>query len=161
MSPLRRPRPERRVGLLVGGVMLLAFLALGMTVVVPATDPDVRDETENVRHYGALEEQGRRIYRSEGCWYCHTQQVRDTPVDDVYGEPLEDGDYAGDEPALLGFERRGPDLTHVGERYENTEELVALLREPRAEGRRSSMPSYDHLSQSELEALAAYLLTLD
>ena len=39
-------------------------------------------------------------------------------------------------------------------------ELIEVLRSPRAEGRRSLMPSYGYLSEADLEALAAYLLAL-
>ncbi len=160
MSPRERVRVDRRVGLLLGGVILLLFVALGASVALPASDPLVRDEGEDARAYGELEERGARIYQAEGCWYCHTQQVRRTPADAGLGEPLSPGDYVNDQPAMLGVERLGPDLTHVGGRYEDTEALIRILRDPRGDGRRSSMPSYAFLSSGDLEALSAYLLSL-
>ena len=38
----RRLRPERRVGLLLAGVVILAFLSVAVTVVLPALDPAFR-----------------------------------------------------------------------------------------------------------------------
>lgn len=160
-SPPRRRTPDRRLGVFLGGVMLLAFAAIGATVVLPITDPALDETTGSARSFGTRAQRGMELYASEGCWYCHTQQVRDgTRADAMLGDPLGPGDYADQDPALLGEVRVGPDLTHVGSRYEDAEELVALLHDPRAEGRRSQMPSYDHLSSEELGLLAEYLLTL-
>lgn len=162
MSAQRRRRtPDARLGVFLGGVVLLIFVAIGATVVLPVTDPALDETTEAARSFGAQAERGMELYRSEGCWYCHTQQVREgVGADAMLGEPLAPGDHADQDPAMLGTLRIGPDLTHVGARYSSADELVALLREPRAEGRRSQMPSYDRLSPEELESIAEYLLTL-
>lgn len=156
-----RLRADRRLGLLWGGVVLLVLATVAVTVLLPAVDPELGETSEHARAFGDLEERGMAVYRAEGCWYCHTQQVRDgAPADALYGEPLAPGDYAAQDPAMLGEVRVGPDLTHVGSRYDNAGELIALLTDPRAEGRRSTMPSYGYLSTDDLEALAAYLLAL-
>lgn len=154
---LRSIRADRRAGFLLGGVMLGVLLALGATVALPASDPEVR-AAEGARTFGEAEQRGFEVYRNEGCWYCHTQSVRTTPVDRPYGEPLEAAAYAEQSPSMLGVERIGPDLTHVGSRYGSAAELISILR--RAEGRPSLMPSYAYLSEADLEALAAYLLAL-
>jgi cytochrome c oxidase cbb3-type subunit 2 len=99
---------------------------------------------------------GLKIYRSEGCWYCHSQDVRNTPVDAAYGKPTKAQAYAGLSPVPIGFERIGPDLSHVGSRYGDADDLMKLLMHPPS----SQMPSYDYLSRSDLRALAAYLATL-
>lgn len=153
-------RADRHVGLFLAGALLLTFLAFGATVVLPATDPAMSEESDALRSFGSVEELGMSVYRSEGCWYCHTQQVRDATADAGLGEPLAPGDYGEHSPAMLGSARIGPDLTHVGSRYSSSDELIALLRDPRADGRHSSMPSYAFLSDGDLEALAAYLLAL-
>lgn len=156
---MRRLRADRRAGLLFGGVMFATLLALGSTVALPASDPEIRS-TEGAASLDELEAHGFEVYRNEGCWYCHTQAVRSTPVDDAYGDPLPVSAYAGRSPAMVGAERIGPDLTHVGSRFDTSEAVVELLRDPRADGRDSLMPSYAHLSSGDLEALAAYLLSL-
>lgn len=177
-----RIRADRRVGLLLGGAVLFVFVSLAATVILPATDPALsepsaeraldRYETSHIadRLAGELEgepdesdviaalREGMTVYRTEGCWYCHTQQVR--PSDEGLGEPLAAGDYELQDPSLLGSVRVGPDLTHVGSRYGDATELTSLLRDPRAGGRHSSMPSYGYLSTEDMQALVDYLLAL-
>ena len=62
---------------------------------------------------------GRAVYASEGCFYCHSQQIRD----EQNGTDIERGwgvrrtvarDYIFENPPLLGSSRLGPDLTNVG-----------------------------------------------
>jgi cbb3-type cytochrome c oxidase subunit II len=151
-----RIRADRRVGLLLAGIVFLTFVAIGVTVALPAADPAVRS-TKGERKLSALQIRGMKVYRNEGCWYCHTQYVRDTPVDAPYGKPLPPGAYAGQSPALLGTVRIGPDLTHVGSRYASASDLITLLSHRRPS---SEMPSYAYLSPKAMKALAAYLLTL-
>lgn len=152
-------RADRRVGLLMAGIVFATFVSIGATIALPASDPDVSAD-KGARIFEGDAARGMKVYRNEGCWYCHTQAVRNTPIDDVYGKPLAASAYAELSPVLIGLDRIGPDLTHVGGRYGSAEQLIALLRHPRAEGRDSSMPSYSYLSSKDLEALAAYLLAL-
>jgi quinol-cytochrome oxidoreductase complex cytochrome b subunit len=53
----------------------------------------------------------------------------------------------------------GPELTHVGSRY-TAEKLIALIHNPTAVNPKASMPAFDKLSNDDLKALAAYLMTL-
>jgi cytochrome c oxidase cbb3-type subunit 2 len=62
---------------------------------------------------------GREVYIREGCYYCHTQQVRDPQN----SSDLERGwgmrrsvarDYIYENPPLLGSVRIGPDLANIG-----------------------------------------------
>lgn len=62
---------------------------------------------------------GRATYMANGCFYCHTQQVRDPQ----YGPDLERGwgvrrtvarDYIYEDVALLGSSRIGPDFSNYG-----------------------------------------------
>ncbi len=64
-------------------------------------------------------DQGREIYVREGCYVCHSQQVRDPQM----GTDIERGwgarrtvarDYLFDRPTLLGNSRLGPDLANAG-----------------------------------------------
>lgn len=74
-------------------------------------------------------EQGRQVYISQGCIYCHTQQVRDSHM----GTDLERGwgvrrtvarDYIYNTPALLGSTRLGPDLANVGSKEWRNEDKL-------------------------------------
>ena len=146
-------RADRRVGLLLAGVVFLTFVAVGATVALPASDPAVRGTAKP--NLSRLAMRGTAVYRNEGCWYCHTQDVRNTPVDAPFGKPTSARAYAGRSPALIGSERIGPDLSNVGDRYGSTADLIKLLTQ-----RRSQMPSYAYLSKDDLRALAAYLSSL-
>jgi cbb3-type cytochrome oxidase cytochrome c subunit len=146
------------VGVLLAGVVLLTFFGLAVTVVLPAADPSLAD-VDATRTFDEQAMRGMEIYRSEGCWYCHTMQVRDVTSDTGLGEPLPAAAYAEQQPAMLGAERIGPDLSHVGARLDR-DGVLQTLRRPRRDGRASSMPSYAHLSSAELDALASYLLSL-
>lgn len=62
---------------------------------------------------------GRAVYRSEGCIYCHSQQVRDvqngTDIDRGWGTRRTVArDYIFNQPPFLGSTRLGPDLANVG-----------------------------------------------
>ena len=59
---------------------------------------------------------GRDLYLSEGCWYCHTQEVRQNVADVGLGAVSQPGDYAWEVPSTRGTTRVGPDLFHVGAR---------------------------------------------
>lgn len=64
-------------------------------------------------------EKGRAVYRSEGCIYCHSQQVRDvqngTDLERGWGERRTVArDYIFEQPPFLGSTRIGPDLANVG-----------------------------------------------
>ncbi len=141
-------RADRRVGLLLAGVVLLSFVAIGATIALPATDPSldgpVRELSEQAAH-------GMKVFKSEGCWYCHTQYVRQTSVDAALGKPLAPGEYTGRSPSMLGLERIGPDLT-----YPAATDGVALAEAMETHGDAGSL---SYLSPADLEALATYLLS--
>lgn len=64
-------------------------------------------------------EKGREVYKSEGCVYCHSQQVRDvqngTDIERGWGERRTVArDYIFEQPPFLGSTRLGPDLANVG-----------------------------------------------
>lgn len=150
---LRALRPERRVGLLLAAAFALVFASMMVSVVLPATDPAVARGESSL---DAKARAGMDVYRAQGCWYCHTQMVRSVPADALFGAASKPADYAGQDPAMLGADRSGPDLAHVGSRYSDAAALVALLTKPSEHAGRS----FGHLSKRDLDALAAYLLSL-
>ncbi|HVF18996.1 MAG TPA: cbb3-type cytochrome c oxidase subunit II [Mycobacteriales bacterium] len=156
--------------LLGSAVMLGAGFAV--TVALPAADAVTRSSTDTTRAYTNGEVDGREVYVNQGCVYCHTQQVRDTYTDAGLAErPTRPGDTLTDRPGSLGEARFGPDLRCVGDRAPGTADessskqallaaMVDYLRDPGAVRRDSGMPSYGHLSDTELERLAMYLVGL-
>ncbi len=149
----------KEVRRLVGYSILVLFAAVGFTVFLPATTPSHRIPASDLMPYTQLELQGKMIYQREGCWYCHTQQVRPVAADRADG-PISSADrYVYDRPVYLGSKRTGPDLANEGDKLPN--EWHALhLRMPRALVPDSIMPSYAYLSDQEIEALVAYLQSL-
>jgi cbb3-type cytochrome oxidase cytochrome c subunit len=145
-------RADRRVGLLLAGVILLTFVAIGATVALPASDSSLRGDEPEI---SAASERGMKVFRSEGCWYCHTQYLRNSAVETGAGSqaPLSPTDYAGRSPSMLGLERFGPDLTYGGSLDE--QRLIAFL-DVAEDGHN---PNYGFLSDEDLDALAAYLLS--
>lgn len=146
-----------------GSVALFAAAFL-FTVFLPALDPATRTATiladrDRIYPDGSSLAHGRAVYLAEGCYYCHTQQVRPTVTDAGLGAVSVAGDYVHETPALLGLERLGPDLMHYGSgRIRAT--AVRVLIDPRSSQPWSTMPSYDHLSDEDLAALVDYLLSL-
>lgn len=152
---------------LITGSLLALFLGIAITILIPALEAP--GPTALAHQYTQEEMRGRMIYQREGCWYCHTQQVRAPEVGigtvkvkgDIGPQSLA-GDYAYEKPVYWGTERQGPDLSHVASRpYGALKEWQILhLKDPELTSPGSLMPSFAHLPEDELEALAAYLLTL-
>jgi cytochrome c oxidase cbb3-type subunit 2 len=100
---------------------------------------------------------GFAVYKSYGCFYCHTQQIRGDarlpadpdgrrPVlgaDRRFGldQPTTAEEYASDDPPLLGTERTGPDLTAVGTRMPDPQWHYWHLYDPRMVSPGSNMPA--------------------
>ena len=156
-----RPSVVRR-----GAAAIFALTVLAVFV-FPAIDADreptlLADSSHDLTE-GSVEFNGRDIYVAEGCWYCHTQQVRAIVADVGLGPVSFSGDYAHDPAGILGVARIGPDLTHAGSRAPTDDaSWVRLhLSDPRIQRPWSTMPSYGHLTDSELTALAAYVVGLE
>jgi len=102
-----------------------------------------------LKPYSATEGEGRALYTSLGCYYCHSQQVR-TPSfgsDSArgWGRASEPADYVFDRPHLLGTMRTGPDLTNIGVRQPSRDWHYLHLYQPRAVAPYSVMPSFPFL----------------
>lgn len=112
---------------------------------------------------GSAAELGQQLYIAEGCWYCHTQQVRPIVTDVGLGPVSALGDYAYDPVGTFGVARLGPDLAHAGSREptDSVSWVADHLRDPRVERPWSNMPAYDHLTDGELAALATYVAGLE
>lgn len=99
--------------------------------------------------------EGLKIFISEGCVACHTQQVRNIEMDNMWGDrPSMPSDYYYSKkrldiwrqsPSLLGSERTGPDLTNVGKRQPGDQWHLLHLYNPRIVVEESIMPAYPWL----------------
>jgi cytochrome c oxidase cbb3-type subunit 2 len=105
-----------------------------------------------MRPYTPLELMGRNIYVREGCYLCHSQQIR--PFKDEverYGHYSLAAESMYDKPFQWGSKRTGPDLARVGGRYSN-DWHVQHLSSPRAVVPESVMPAYPFLAERKLQA---------
>jgi cytochrome c oxidase cbb3-type subunit II len=147
-------------------VVLLAILTLitisigGLVQIVPLfTIESTIERVEGVRPYTPLELMGRNIYVREGCYLCHSQQIR--PFKDEierYGHYSLAAESMYDHPFQWGSKRTGPDLARVGGKYSN-EWHVAHLIEPKAVVPETVMPPYAFLAGRTLryDDIAAHL----
>ena len=124
------------------------FLFLSMVVaVLPAFEASkiqaLPHALENPLSAEAI--RGREIYLKEGCATCHTQFVRNLPMDAPYGRGSIAADFALESPPLLGTQRTGPDLANVGIRQPSEVWNLIHLYNPRAVVSSSVMPGYPWL----------------
>jgi cytochrome c oxidase cbb3-type subunit II len=133
-------------------VLTLATVSIGGIVeIVPLfTIETTIERVEGVRPYSPLELAGRDIYIREGCYTCHSQQIR--PFKDEverYGHYSLAAESMYDHPFQWGSKRTGPDLARVGGKYSN-EWHVAHLLDPREMVPESIMPAYAFLAGKRL-----------
>ena len=148
---IRHEAIEKNVILLV--VLTLITVSIGGLVqIIPLFSIETTIErVDGVRPYTPLELLGRNIYIREGCYTCHSQQIR--PFKDEverYGHYSLAAESMYDRPFQWGSKRTGPDLARVGGRYSN-DWHVAHLVSPRAVVPESVMPAYPFLAEKKLD----------
>jgi cytochrome c oxidase cbb3-type subunit I/II len=104
-----------------------------------------------VQPYTPLELAGRHLYISEGCYNCHSQQIRPMVAETKrYGEYSKPGEFIYDRPFQWGSRRIGPDLAREGGKqssfwhwthFENPQEAVTG----------SVMPEYAYLLEEDIK----------
>ena len=153
---------ERNAFLLL--VLTLVTIAIGGIVeVVPLfTIETTVEHVKGVRPYSPLEQRGRDIYVREGCYVCHSQQIR-ALRDEVerYGHFSLAAESMYDHPFQWGSKRIGPDLARVGGKYSNDWHYAHLI-DPRSVVPESLMPRYAFLAETPVESddIAARLRAL-
>ena len=107
---------------------------------------------DGVRPYTPLELAGRDAYQREGCYLCHSQQIR--PFRDErerYGHYSLASESIYDHPFQWGSKRTGPDLARVGGKYTDDWHRKHL-RAPRSWVAESVMPNYGWLKDTPVDA---------
>lgn len=149
---IKHERFETNAVLLLVGVVLTIAIG-GLVEIVPLfTIGETIEQVAGVRPLSPLELTGRNIYIAEGCYNCHSQQVR--PFRDEverYGHFNLAAESIYDHPFQWGSKRTGPDLARVGGKYSN-EWQAAHLSDPRSVVPESIMPRYAHLARQEVVA---------
>jgi len=109
------------------------------------------EKVTGMRPYTPLELEGRNIYVREGCYVCHSQQIR-TLRDEVerYGHYSLAAESMYDHPFQWGSERTGPDLARVGGKYSD-QWHQSHMADPRSVVPESIMPPYKFLFTTPLD----------
>ena len=139
-------------------------LFVGLTIIV-AIMPAINNQENNapLPGYEPLSQEaylGKKSFIANGCVACHTQQVRNVDMDNVWGSrPGIPADYAGisrtdfwtNTATLMGTERTGPDLTNIGTRQPSLAWNLLHLYQPRTVVEKSIMPAYPWLFEIKNE----------
>lgn len=134
--------------LILGGLTTLAVATAALVVLPYITIADSAP-APGLKPYTPTELRGREQYIQHGCVYCHSQQPRARAfAPDAkrgWGRATVAGDYAYDDPPLLGTMRTGPDLMNIGARQPSDQWHLGHLFQPRAYVPGSIMPAYPFL----------------
>ncbi len=103
---------------------------------------------------------GKKIFIREGCWHCHTLLPEQSMDWEYFGAPPLAGDFVGEAPTVVGSDRKGPDLMHIGSRMPSVAWHLQHHKDPRSVQSKSIMQSFDFLDKKELKALAKYMVSL-
>src|ERR1700759_2416825 len=139
-------------GLLMLIAILLTVAVGGIIEIIPLfTIETTVEHVQGMRPYSPLELRGRDIYVREGCYLCHSQQIR-ALRDEVerYGHYSIAAESMYDHPFQWGSKRIGPDLARVGGKYSN-DWHYAHLRNAQAVVPESLMPHYAFLADTPLD----------
>jgi cytochrome c oxidase cbb3-type subunit 2 len=163
MSILKKHAKLERHSILFLVLVLVTVLIGGIVEIIPLFRMStVIEPVQGMRPYTPLELAGFNIYIREGCYVCHSQQIR--PLRDEvarYGHYSLAAESMYDHPFQWGSKRTGPDLSRIGQKYSN-EWHVAHLKNPRDLVPESIMPPYSFLAKNsaKLSDMSAHLKTL-
>ncbi len=131
-------------------VVVAVLVASACSLLPSFLTPARYDLPTMIRPYTALEIAGRDIYVREGCYLCHSQQIR-TMVSEVlrYGPASTMEESAYDRPFQWGSKRTGPDLARVGKKYPDLWHYRHMM-DPREVTPKSLMPAYKWLGKDKI-----------
>jgi cytochrome c oxidase cbb3-type subunit 2 len=142
---------EKNVSLLT--VLIVAVISVGGLVeIVPlAAGAYAKQGNVEVKPRDPLQLAGFDIYEREGCYNCHSQQIRPFRSEtERYGPYSVAAESQYDHPFQFGSKRTGPDLARVGTRYSDDWHRVHL-NNPRDVVPESNMPGYPWLAKSTVD----------
>ncbi len=139
---------------------LLAILVGSVIEILPSLMAHYYVPTsKKVRPYSALELAGRDLYVREGCYVCHSQEIRPLAAEALrYGKPSTIDDSLYDRPFQWGSKRTGPDLARLGGKYPALWHFRHML-DPREVTQNSIMPAYPwmYAGKTDFEILSKKL----
>lgn len=104
-----------------------------------------------IHPFSALEQEGRDLYVREGCYLCHSQQIRQLVDEKLrYGNPSTIEESIYDHPYQWGSKRTGPDLARLGKKYPDLWHYEHMM-DPRKIQPQSIMPAYPWLIKNSID----------
>lgn len=142
---------------------LIVLVVGGLVEIVPLFfQKSTTQPVPGLKPYTALQLAGRDVYQREGCYNCHSQQVRPFRAETLrYGPYSLAGESVYEHPFQWGSKRTGPDLARVGGRYSDEWHRIHLIN-PRDVVPESNMPRYPWLATAEVDgaSLPAHMKAL-
>lgn len=148
---MNHEKVEKSINLM--SVLIVIVISIGGLVeIVPLMASSATTEPyAGVRPYPALQLAGRDIYVREGCYGCHSQQIRPFRSEtERYGPYSVAGEFVYDRPFQFGSKRTGPDLARVGKRYSDEWHRIHLMH-PKELVPDSNMPAYPWLAKAMVD----------
>lgn len=142
---------EKNISLMA--IMIVVVISIGGLIeIIPLmTSSDTTEPLEGITPYPALQLAGRDIYIREGCYGCHSQQIRPFRSEtERYGPYSVAGEFVYDRPFQFGSKRTGPDLARVGKRYSDEWHRIHLMK-PQDLVPDSNMPAYPWLASANVD----------
>ena len=139
---------ETNIGLM--GVLIAIVISIGgIAEILPLmSQVSSAGPAEGIEPYPALQLAGRDVYVRDGCFLCHSQQIRPFRAEtERYGHYSLAGEFVYDRPFQWGSKRTGPDLARVGGRYSDEWHRVHLV-DPRLVVPESNMPGFPWLEEN-------------
>ena len=133
-------------------LIILVISVGGLVEILPLmTSAETTEPYEGITPYPALQLAGRDVYVREGCYGCHSQQIRPFRSEtERYGPYSVAGEFVYDRPFQFGSKRTGPDLARVGKRYSDDWHRIHMIN-PRDVVPESNMPGYPWLADALLD----------
>ena len=154
---IRKKTQYKNLFPLAAGGVAVFLLMVSMVVVAPYMFLLDIPPSDTAHVYTTQEAEGRNLFMTLGCFYCHSQQVRAS--DWGIGNVSQEGDYVYDSPHALGTERTGPDLAQIGGMRPTIWHQMHD-KDPRSVSPGSLMPNFGFLSDEQIDALTAYIQNL-
>jgi cytochrome c oxidase cbb3-type subunit II len=143
---------EKNSILLTVGILVVVSIG-GLVELVPNFYlKSTIEKVEGMRPYTPLELVGRNIYIREGCYNCHSQQIRVLRDEvDRYGHYSLAAESMYDHPFQWGSKRTGPDLARIGGKYSDEWHRDHMI-DPQSVVPSSIMPGYPFLATTPVDA---------
>ncbi|MDH4048072.1 MAG: cytochrome-c oxidase, cbb3-type subunit II [Gammaproteobacteria bacterium] len=142
---------EKNINLM--SILIVVVISIGGLIeIIPLMASSAATEPyEGIKPYPALQLAGRDIYIREGCYGCHSQQIRPFRSEtERYGPYSVAGEFVYDRPFQFGSKRTGPDLARVGKRYSDEWHRLHLMQ-PKELVPDSNMPAYPWLAYATVD----------